>query len=209
MLVPKIASEIVNRLPYAIFIFLWAILFAPISLGIFVMTSPHGGPLGLMGILILWIVMACNIIDEDPYHIDWKKRFEHWIFFPLVATITQAFIFGSSLWLSIVFLNSWFMMSRAWAAFVIPLWDAADRKDWKEFRVTLFTFIGGAPVLMLFYLPATYTVVMSIADSTSRLAGSNELLQKGLLALGLLGLLLDIALQSRPLRLRHETVAKR
>lgn len=207
MTAPKIVS-VANDFPYRLALFLWAILFAPLSLGVFVFTSSHFTPLALPGILIVWAVMVGNMTDEDPDKINWKKRFFHWIAFPIVATLVQALIFGSSLWLSVVFLNAWFMMSRAWAAFGMLLWDAADRKNWKEFRSILWTFIGGAPVLMLLYLPVTFTVLMSIVDSTSRIAGENELLKKNLLALAILGLLVDIVLQSRPFHLRGEALSK-
>ncbi len=57
---------------------------------------------------------------------------------------------------------------------------------------------------MLLFVPDTYTVLMSIVDSTTRLAGSNETLQNILLGCAMVGLLVDVVFQSRPRRMRHE-----
>lgn len=190
----------VNKLPYQILLFVWSIFLTPISLAIFVFTSSYASPVAFPGIFVLWAAMIGSVTDEDSSKINWKQRAEQWLFFPLLATFIQALIFGSSLWRSIIFLNAWFLLSRAFAAFVIPLWAAADQKDWKEFRKTLGIFLGGAPVLLLLFLPVIVAVLTSIMDSTTRLAGTNETLQKALLALAILGLLIDIAVQSRPRR---------
>ena len=188
----------VNKLPYQILLFVWSILLTPISLAIFVFTSSFASPVAFPGIFVLWAAMIGSVTDEDSSKINWKQRFEQWIAMPLFATFVQALIFGSSLWASIIFLNAWFLLSRAFAAFVIPLWAAADQKDWKEFRKTLGIFLGGAPVLLLLFLPVIVAILSSIVDSTTRLAGTSEPLQKSLLALAILGLLIDITFQSRP-----------
>lgn len=201
MRVRTIASKLSNN-RYELLIFVWSILLTPISLAIFVFTSSYASPVAFPGIFILWAAMIGSMTDEDVNKINWKHRFEQWIFVPLIATLIQAAVFGSSLWNSLVFLNAWFLLSRAFAAFVIPLWAAANQKDWKEFRKTLGIFLGGAPLLLLLFSPVIVAVLSSVVESTTRLAGPSEPLQKILLALAILGLLVDIALQSRPQQVR-------
>ncbi len=189
---PNKASE--KKLPYQVLIFVWSILLTPISLAIFVFTSSYASPMAFPGILVLWAAMIGSMVDEDASKINWKQRFEEWIFIPLLATLVQALVFESSLWGSIVFLNAWFLLSHAFAAFVIPLWKEADQKNWKEFRKNLGIFLGGAPVLLLLFLPTMVAVLSSIIDSTTRLGGASQTVQKVLLAMAILGLLLDVRL---------------
>ncbi len=192
-----IASKLAD-IRYELIIFIWSILLAPISLAVFIFTSPHAHPMALAGIGVMWVAVIGGMTDEDSGRRDWKKRFEQWVLWPLIATFIQALIFRSSLWHSFLFLNTWWMVSRGLAGFVLPVRESYEQKNWKEFKSRLLTFFGGAPIMILLFIPVIGPVVFSILESSAFLANGNESLQKALVAATIIGLLLDVTVHSKP-----------